>query len=581
MASFDQSRIQGFGSDTVEKEGNAESIWGSALSSWKDRMGGPAVQSAIDSVTLRVGDVFEAATQDMSDMAGDFKSFVSNTLGRGDDSDEEDEGEATKVEEAILTDQQRSEASQLVGSFCENYPAARVAPKLGELEAFWMKLSLAHPMAVCGAIYEQISFTSGDTDWRPRLRALHALEYIHGKGDTGRDITIGVWHLASSLLEHLATEVPQCKEKATQVILLLSGRAVPVATVPAADAASATVAATTYTAKETAASSSTIGSAANQAASVSTPAATGTAVAPAVATNVPTGGTATTPTAPVAATATVAQVAPAPPAQPPDLLDFVAPTRTGSAAPHVPAAGRPEAPFLDLFSVSDPAPATQTGAPRDLNFFGTLQAPAVASVPVVPAPVAAPAPATAPLAAGAGSRSGVSDLSFLDATSAADAPFDPNKPTGSIGSMAGLDFGSVGSTLGSACPPFGSARPNGVGAGSGPLGALGSAPSGGFPSTNSAPASMGYAGVPSLQQRQHPQPQPTPAQPEQPQSQQGSASGTGAPSRAAYLAADEWQSAMSAMSPSRYRQPDPFSFLQEHTGIGGSPKNQPHSPPKR
>lgn len=230
---LDKSRIQGFGSESQADEGKRKKkgsraaqqesgFWG-VLDTVKDRMGGPAVQSAIDNVALRVGDVFDAATQDVSEMASDFKTFVSSTMGLEDDSDQELEESKREVS---YPPEQRSEALEIVSRFCEKYPATRVAPNEAELQRFWTSCSVLHYSAVSSAIYEQLSFNNGDFSWQPRLRALYAIDYLYrSAGQGGRDITASVMQSAGPLIQHLSLEVPQCREKASQVIITLSGKA--------------------------------------------------------------------------------------------------------------------------------------------------------------------------------------------------------------------------------------------------------------------------------------------------------------------------------------------------------------------
>eukprot|EP00438_Fugacium_kawagutii_P023804 Skav228151 [mRNA] locus=scaffold2683:232820:244408:- [translate_table: standard] len=56
------------------------SFWG-AMASLTDLGSGPAVSSALDNVALSLGDVIDAATQDITEMASDFKSFVASAVG--------------------------------------------------------------------------------------------------------------------------------------------------------------------------------------------------------------------------------------------------------------------------------------------------------------------------------------------------------------------------------------------------------------------------------------------------------------------------------------------------------------------
>lgn len=216
-------------------------LWG-ALSSIKESMSSPAVQSAIDSVTLRFGDVVDAAAQDMSEMATEIKSYISATIGMQESASESDQPKTEQVKKIPVSPRQRSQAMQLISDFAQKYPAARVAPNKAELDALWASCSILQPGPVAGALYEQLSFSDGDYSWQPRLRVLYALEHLFRKGNTGKDVGTAVFHHAHGILEHL-TEVPQCAEKAKSVILVLSGQ-VPVMEVgQAEDSAEAAISA--------------------------------------------------------------------------------------------------------------------------------------------------------------------------------------------------------------------------------------------------------------------------------------------------------------------------------------------------
>lgn len=194
-ASLDRSRIQGFGSDGQEDAEKNNSFWSSTFASFSESVGN--VQTAFGSAGERFTEAFTSKEE----------------------SDEEDAAD----EVDLASPRQRAEASSLVSSFCSNYPVARVIPKYEEIEAFWLRCSVLQAGAMAGAIYDQLSFSDGENDWRPRLRVLYALHHIQGEGKKGKAITALVWQNASGLIQHLATEVPQCREKAREVSLYLSG----------------------------------------------------------------------------------------------------------------------------------------------------------------------------------------------------------------------------------------------------------------------------------------------------------------------------------------------------------------------
>lgn len=197
-------------------------LWG-AISSFKESMSSPAVQSAIDSVTLRFGDVVDAAAQDMTEMATEMKSYISSTLGMKDDEDDESNVQSQQHKKPQISPRQRAQATQLISDFAQKFPAARVVPNRNELEKLWVGCSSLLPSAVASGLYDQLSFSDGDYAWQPRLRVLYALEHFFCKGGVGKDVGTAVFHHAGGILDHLA-EVPQSAEKAKRVILVLSGQ---------------------------------------------------------------------------------------------------------------------------------------------------------------------------------------------------------------------------------------------------------------------------------------------------------------------------------------------------------------------
>jgi len=119
---------------------------------------------------------------------------------------------------AVVSDE--VEASRILATFCVDYPATRVLPMHSELEGLWDSCQKLNPNAVAEAVSEQLSWSSGDLDWQPRLRALHALEHFHAKGEMAVEVVGLVLNQANGLLQHL-TQVPQCGAKASQLILTL------------------------------------------------------------------------------------------------------------------------------------------------------------------------------------------------------------------------------------------------------------------------------------------------------------------------------------------------------------------------
>lgn len=228
---LDKSRIQGFGSDGPGPSGDVgsqrrhgqeadDSIWSSM------GLDGPGMQSALDGVALRFGDVVEAATQEITEIATEVKSFALAAVGL-DDSDEESR-EEPEVRQRIQSDaassQPKSEVGKTISGFCEKYPISRVAPKAAELEQLWAKCKAMTPSAVANALYDQLSYNDGEFEWQPRLRVLYVLAHFYKKGDAGKEIATAVAQQGGGLLQHLV-QVHQCKEKASRVVLQLMGKA--------------------------------------------------------------------------------------------------------------------------------------------------------------------------------------------------------------------------------------------------------------------------------------------------------------------------------------------------------------------
>lgn len=113
-------------------------------------------------------------------------------------------------------------AAKLVNHFCDNYPAARLAPNGRELDCLWDECRLCRYASVADALVEQLSWASGDHAWQPKLRVLYVLEHFHAKNGVARNIAMSVSKQANALLEHLV-EIPQCQLKALQIIRQLKG----------------------------------------------------------------------------------------------------------------------------------------------------------------------------------------------------------------------------------------------------------------------------------------------------------------------------------------------------------------------
>uniref|UniRef100_A0A6U9AGI5 Uncharacterized protein n=1 Tax=Zooxanthella nutricula TaxID=1333877 RepID=A0A6U9AGI5_9DINO len=119
-----------------------------------------------------------------------------------------------------------AEAARVVAAFCGRQPACRVEPSAPELEVLYLTCrSMAAP-AVARAVCEQLSWSSGDAGWQPRLRAMCAMEYFAEQGDWGKEVVVKIRSEAEGALAHLACEGGRCAEKAQQV-LNTAGRAAP------------------------------------------------------------------------------------------------------------------------------------------------------------------------------------------------------------------------------------------------------------------------------------------------------------------------------------------------------------------
>eukprot|EP00930_Biecheleria_cincta_P033289 TRINITY_DN23053_c0_g1_i1.p1 TRINITY_DN23053_c0_g1~~TRINITY_DN23053_c0_g1_i1.p1 ORF type:complete len:587 (-),score=91.47 TRINITY_DN23053_c0_g1_i1:297-2057(-) len=207
-----------------EEEGS--SFWGG----WGlgEAVSGPAANSALDEVALRFGDVIDAAGQDFSDMAADFKSFMASAVGL--DEEEEEESDAQQRQAAAMktnlekvSPRSRQECQRLIEDFCHKYPAARVRPNSVELEKLWVGCSVLKATALVSALYDQLRFSNGDTSWQPRLRILYALDCFYRKGGPGREVALGVFFQAKGIIQHLV-DVQQCAEKAFEVTQLMTGK---------------------------------------------------------------------------------------------------------------------------------------------------------------------------------------------------------------------------------------------------------------------------------------------------------------------------------------------------------------------
>mmetsp|Transcript_85328 Transcript_85328/g.268960 ORF Transcript_85328/g.268960 Transcript_85328/m.268960 type:complete len:411 (-) Transcript_85328:10-1242(-) len=261
---LDKARIQGIGSDGPAPPKPPECPGGHELQLWAARSGKcdgchkkvqtgelvmdcrrcnwylcniccPQNKSQESSVWGALSSLPFYVLDDMAEMASDIETFVSASV-FDQDKDADGQGKAGS-QDTPVSPRQKAESIQMVSQFCEKYPAVRVVPNEVDLDVFWTRCSVLQPKPVADAIYEQLSFSGGDIEWQPRLRALYALEHLHQKGGTGKDISKMVMHSAKELLQHLV-DVPQCSQKAQHVIAVLKGAKPPEAPAPKAQAGS-------------------------------------------------------------------------------------------------------------------------------------------------------------------------------------------------------------------------------------------------------------------------------------------------------------------------------------------------------
>lgn len=192
---LDRSRIQGFGSDSIE---GSKNIGKEADRPWQP-------------------------LQDISDLANDIKSFVTSRVGMEQTGKDEDEDDDDNVV-GRCSPRQRCEALSIISKFGQSYKHARVAPTAEELANIWLKCCVLQPEAVASVIYDTLSFSSGDfEEWQPRLRILYFIEVLYWKGGRSKEIALTIKSHAGEILKHLATEVPQTKMKAKEVLDTLAG----------------------------------------------------------------------------------------------------------------------------------------------------------------------------------------------------------------------------------------------------------------------------------------------------------------------------------------------------------------------
>lgn len=123
---------------------------------------------------------------------------------------------AARGKAGMLKEPERA-AVAAVDDFCRRCPASRVEPQQEDLAALLAECAALPRAAVCKAFQQQLSWSTGDLDWQPKLRALHALEHF-GQHEEGRAVARRTANNSVGILHYLVDAVPQCREKAAQVL---------------------------------------------------------------------------------------------------------------------------------------------------------------------------------------------------------------------------------------------------------------------------------------------------------------------------------------------------------------------------
>lgn len=124
-------------------------------------------------------------------------------------------------------------AQQLVEDFCARTPPTRVKPNRKELEELWTGCSalisgteskMAKAMISTAIVYGISGQLSAENDWKPQLRALTLLEFLHHQpgllevAHAERFIAEMVMEETPDQLRYLSTEVEACREVAMRLL---------------------------------------------------------------------------------------------------------------------------------------------------------------------------------------------------------------------------------------------------------------------------------------------------------------------------------------------------------------------------
>jgi len=116
-----------------------------------------------------------------------------------------------------------TKAVRAICKFCQGSAAGCLVPKVAELDSLWRTAVAAGASAIATALRSQLAPPSGGAlggFWAPRLRALHALEHFCRQGGKGVEVFHLVLAKASSQLDRLAVQVPQCSKQAKRVLAM-------------------------------------------------------------------------------------------------------------------------------------------------------------------------------------------------------------------------------------------------------------------------------------------------------------------------------------------------------------------------
>ncbi|CAE7369029.1 unnamed protein product [Symbiodinium sp. CCMP2456] len=117
--------------------------------------------------------------------------------------------------EVAINRQQQIESEQAIARFSQTCHATRVAPSRTELEEVW---AACRGLSACHVAACLVAEITGAEDWRPRLRMLHLLEFLHRQGGAAAIVADETLSEIEELLRFLSKEVPQCRAIACHLL---------------------------------------------------------------------------------------------------------------------------------------------------------------------------------------------------------------------------------------------------------------------------------------------------------------------------------------------------------------------------